>query len=257
MIHKLLTLACLGAAVWSTACGGDRTRIPQNVPDPDRVIFERASGALEEEKWATAREDFQLIIDVYPQSPYRARAKLGIGDTYVGEGSPASLVLAINEFSEFLTFFPTHARADYAQYKMAMAYYEQMLSADRDQTNTREAIDEFEAFMDRYPNSELLGEARSRLREARDRLSESEYRVGLFYYRVHWYAGAIDRFKRLLEDDPRYTGRDALYYHLAESLLRTEQKAEALPYYVRLKEEFPSSEYLDEAEERINELDGV
>ena len=53
-----------------------------------------------------------------PQSPYRPDAKLGIGDTYLGEGTREALVLAINEFREFLSFYPTNPRADYAQYKL-------------------------------------------------------------------------------------------------------------------------------------------
>jgi hypothetical protein len=45
-----------------------------------------------------------------------------------------------------------------------------------------------------------------------------------------------------------------VYYYLAESLLKTNRKAEALPYYERLLEEFQVSEYLDEARERVAEL---
>ena len=256
MIRTAIALVLLGV-VGVAGCGGNTSRIPQNVPDPDRILFERAIESLEDRKWVAAREDFRLIIDNYPQSEYRAGAKLGVGDSYLGEGSPAALVLAISEFTEFLTFFPTHERADYAQYQLGMAHHVQMRSSDRDQTDTGLAIEEFETFVSRYPNSSLMDEARARLREARDRLSESEYRVGFFYYRVRWYAGAIDRFKRLLEDDPVYTRRDAVYYHLAESLLKSAQKAEALPYYVRLIEEFVSSEYLEEAQERIAELEGA
>ncbi len=256
MIHTPIALVLLGV-VGVAGCGGSSSRIPQNVPDPDRILFERATEALENRKWVTSREDFRLIIDNYPQSEYRARAKLGVGDAYLEERSPASLALAISEFNEFLAFFPTHERADYAQYQLGMAHQVQMRSPDRDQTNTRMAIEEFETFVSRYPNSALMDDARSQLRETRDRLSESEYRVGFFYYRLRWYAGAIDRFRRLLEDDPGYTRRDAVYYYLGESLLKSEQTAEALPYYVRLIEEFVSSEYLEEAQERIAELEGA
>ena len=66
------------------------------------------------------------IVDTYTQSPYRPDAKLGIGDTYLGEGTAEALVLALNEFREFLAFFPTNARADYAQYKLGMVHFRQM-----------------------------------------------------------------------------------------------------------------------------------
>ena len=69
-------------------------------------------------------------------------AKLGVGDTYLGEGTSQSLVLAIAEFREFLTFYPTNPRADYAQYKLALAHYRQMRAPQRDQTETRAALKE-------------------------------------------------------------------------------------------------------------------
>ena len=69
-------------------------------------------------------------------------------------------MLAINEFREFLSFYPTNPRADYAQFKVGMSHFRQMRGPQRDQTETREAINEFEAFVARYPNSSLMPRAR-------------------------------------------------------------------------------------------------
>jgi outer membrane protein assembly factor BamD len=237
-----------------SGCAGEARRLPPGTPEPDKFLYERGTEALENRRWYTARQDFRLLIDSYPQSPLRADAKLGIGDTYLGEGTTEAYVLAINEFREFLTFFPTHPRADYAQYRLGVAFYDQMRRPERDQTETRGAVAEFETFLERYPNSPLRPDAETKLREARDRLSESEYLVGLFYFRSRWYPGAVHRFRHVLEEDPGYTSRDAVYFHLAESLVRMNQQAEALPYYERLVQEFEQSEYLDQARKRVNEL---
>src|SRR4029077_8630499 len=142
----------------------------------------------------------------------------------------------------------------YAQYKLAMCHFKQMRAAERDQTETREALKEFDVFFEGYPNSMLMTEVRQKWREARDRLSEASYRVGVYYYRVHWYPGAIDRFKEILKDDPGYTVRDGVYFYLAESLVKTDKKAEALPYLDRLVKEFEQSEYLADARKRMEEL---
>ena len=182
-------------------------------------------------------------MDNYPQSPFRPDAKLGLGDTYLGEGNVESLVLAVNEFKEFLSFYPTHRRADYAQYKLALCHYRQMRGPERDQRETREAVQEFETFIAKYPNSPLRPEVQARYREARDRLSLSEYRVGYFYFRQRWYPGAIARFRALLKEDPSFTQRDALYYYLGEALLKVKLNAEALPLFDRLVKEFDTSEY--------------
>lgn len=237
-------------------CAHRAEMVPPGAVQADKFLYDRGAAALQDRKWFVAREYFRQLVDSYPQSPYRPNAKLGLGDTYLGEKTAESLVLAINEFREFLTFYPTHERADYAQYKLGMAHYEQMLGPDRDQTETRAALREFELFVQRYPRSPLLKEVQAKLRETRDRLSESQYRVGLFYFRARWYPAAIDRFKEVLSEDPQYTYRDAVYFHLAESLVRTDKPAEALPYYERLVAEFERSEYLEKAQLKIKELKG-
>ena len=238
----------------SSACSRNKNVVPTGILEGDKYLMERATELAAKKKWFQAREYYRELVDNYPQSNYRPDAKLGLGDTYLGEKSPESLVMAQNEFREFLTFYPTNSRADYAQYKLGLAHHEQMRAPQRDQTETREAIREFEVFLQTYPNSQLVGEVRAKLREAKDRLGESDYRVGLFYFRAKWYPGAIDRFKNLLERDPEYTFRDAVYFHLGESLLRMNLPAEALPYFERLVAEFEQSEYLVEARRRIDEL---
>jgi outer membrane protein assembly factor BamD len=242
----------LAASAACTTTG--RSTVPPGTPEPDRYLFERGNEALADERWLTAREFFRQLTDTYTQSPYRPAAKLGIGDTYMGEGSAEALVLAINEFQEFIAFYPTHERSDYAQLRLAMAYFRQMRAPQRDQTETRNAVRELQAFVERYPNSSLMPDARARLREARDRLSTSDYEVGLHYYRIRWYPGALDRFQSLLKTDPEYSRRDSVYYYMGETLVRLGRQAEALPFYEKLVAEFVESRHLDDARERIGNL---
>ena len=248
------TLGVLVMLALTAACATGPARPPTGTPEPDKFLFERGTESLNERKWLTAREYFRQLVDVYPQSPYRADAKLGVGDTYLGEGTTEAYLLGINEFQEFLSYYPTHRRADYAQYKLGMAHYYQMRAPERDQTETREAIRELTAFMERYPSSALREEGAARLREARDRLSASEQHVGLHYFRQRWYPGAIERFKSLLERDANFTNRDATYFYLAQSLEAIQRPAEALPYYDRLIKEFEKSEFLLEAQKKAEAI---
>ena len=253
-VERFLSALVLATLIALPACSARQTAPPPGSAQPDRFLFDRGNEALKEEDWMNARTYFQQVVDNYPQSAVRPDAKLGMGDAYLGEGGTESLVLAANEFREFLSFYPTHARADYAQYKLAMSHFEQMRAPERDQTETRAALAEFEVFFQRYPNSALMPEVKKNWRAARDRLSEASYRVGLLYYRSRWYPGAIDRFREVLRDDPDYTGRDAVYFYLAESLARTQKAAEAIPYYQRLLDEFMMSEFQEEAQQRLQEL---
>jgi outer membrane protein assembly factor BamD len=163
-------------------------------------------------------------------------------------------VLGINEFREFLNFYPTHQRAHYAQFKLAMAHFYQMKDPMRDQTETRDAIKELQLYVTRYPNGALITEARQNLREAKDRLDTWEVGVAEHYYRIKWYPGAVGRLVPMLKNDPEYTNRDKAYFILAQSLEKVKRPAEALPYYERIVSEFEQSEYLEEAKKKIVEL---
>src|SRR5207248_1762785 len=181
---RIVFFIASAAVVAASACAPHtRSLVPAGTTDPDKFLFDKGTTALNKKRWLTAREFFKQVTETYTQSAYRPDAKLGIGDTYLGEGTAEALVLAINEFREFLTFYPTHRRADYAQYKLGMAHFRQMRSPQRDQTETREAIREFQAFVERFPNSSLMPEVKAKLPEARDRLSDADYYVGYFDYR--------------------------------------------------------------------------
>ena len=246
----ILMLLALGGAICLPACSSASKKPPVGTLEPDKFLWERGTKELNAKHWFNAREYFRQLMDSYPQSQYRADAKLGLADTYLGENSAESKVLAINEYREFLSFYPTHPRADYAQYKLGMAHYYQMFGPERDQTETREAVAELRTMVQKYPNSPLKPEAEKYLREARDRLSDAEYRVAYFYVKTQKFPpAAIDRFKSLLKDDPEYSRRDAVYFYLAQSLMKVNRGAEALPYLEQLIAEFERSEYLAPAKE--------
>ena len=251
--HTLRLCALCGALLTAVACG-KKDVIPQNVANPDRFLFDRGEAALKEKKWLEAREYYRQVFDNYPQSPVRPDAKLGIADTYLGEKSSESLVLADSEFREFLTYYPRHQRADYAQYRLAMTHFQQMRGPARDQTSTRDALTEFQVFFDKFPDSPLTPEVRKNWRIARDRLSDSERMVAELYIRIGNLRGALARLQGVLKDDPNYTNRDAAYYDLAEIYFKTDNKAQALPYYQKLADEFIKSEYLEKTQERLKEL---
>jgi len=258
MKNTLRILAIVLAAAVAMSAAGCASSGPKKPPagslEPDKFLYERGKENLDRKRWLVSREYFRQLIDSYPQSPYRADAKLGLGDTYLGERSGESFVLAINEFREFLNFFPTHERAHYAQFRLAMAHFYQMRAPMRDQTETRDAIRELQVYVTRFPDKDLIGEAQQKLREAKDRLADWDSGVALHYFRVKWYPGVVGRLVPLLKADPEYTRRDAVYYYLGESYARIQRPAEALPYFERLVKEFEQSEYLEPSKKRIAEL---
>src|SRR5262245_16947097 len=129
--HGRLIAALLILAVSAACASSNRRSVPPGTAQPDKFLFDRGSAELKEKHWLTAREFFKQVTETYTQSPLRPEAKLAIGDTYLGENTAESLVLGINEFQEYLAFYPTNPRADYAQYQLGIAHHKQMRAPER------------------------------------------------------------------------------------------------------------------------------
>lgn len=245
-------------AVLGVACHSgdtvDTALPPPGTINPDQFLFNRGTAAMAKKHYVEAREYFKKIVDSYPQSSVRQQAKLGLGDSYLAENRIDSDILAINEYKEFIEFFPLNPKADYAQYSICVAQSRQILAAERDQTATTEAVADDELFLQRYPSSPYRPDVEKLRRTAKDRLSQHELQVGIFNFRLHAYGGATDRFNYLLAHDPDYSSRDEVYYYLAESLMKTKLEPAALPYYEKVVNEFPKSKYYEAAKKRLAEL---
>src|SRR5579859_1958004 len=102
---------------------------------PDKELFDKAMTALKKGRFDVARLDLQTLLNTYPDSEYRMRAKLAVGDTWFKEGGTAALTQAEAEYKDFITFFPNAPEAAEAQMKVGDIYYQQMEKPDRDFNN--------------------------------------------------------------------------------------------------------------------------
>jgi outer membrane protein assembly factor BamD len=255
-IRRFAVLLISALALALSACGGNQEARAPSVGelDADRYLFERGKEALDRHHWLEAREYFKKLIDTYPSSDFRQDARLGIGDAYLGEKRVDTDVLASGEFKEFLRYYPLSDKADYAQYRLAVCTARQTLSPQRDQTATRDTLREIDTFIERYPTSSHMKEVLALQRQMKDKLAESEFLIGRHYYRTRWYPGAVSRLLDLVQKDPQYLGRDGVYFYLAESYMKLDKRAEALPYYEKLIAEFAKSSYLKDAKKRVDEI---
>ena len=193
-------------------------RPPTGTPEPDKFLFEAGTAALDERRWLVVarvlpRADRHLSAD-----PASAPTPSSASATPTSaKASAESYVLALNEFREFLTFYPTHERADYAQYKLGMTHFYQMHSrrsrSDRDARGDPGA----DALRRALPaeRADRGGQAAAARGEGSPEPVRVQRRL-LTTIRSQWYPGAVDRFKALLEQDPEFTNRDAVYFYLGE-----------------------------------------
>ncbi|MFP5209216.1 MAG: outer membrane protein assembly factor BamD [Acidobacteriota bacterium] len=179
-----------------------------NSKQPDKALYDKAMIALKKGHYDEARLDLQTLLNTYPESEYRMRAKLSVGDTWYKEGGSAALTQAEAEYEDFITFFPNAPEAAEAQMKVADIYYQQMEKPDRDPTNAEEAEAQYRKMINQFPDSVLVPRAKQRLRDVQEVLAEREAQIGFYYESRMNYPAAIARLETVADTYPLYSKSD-------------------------------------------------
>jgi outer membrane protein assembly factor BamD len=175
---------------------------------PDKELFDKAMVAMKKGRFDVARLDLQTMLNTYPDSEYRMRAKLAVGDSWFKEGGTAALTQAEAEYKDFITFFPQAPEAAEAQMKVADIYYQQMEKPDRDYINAQRAEQEYRAMINQFPDSTLVPRAKQKLRDVQEVLGERETQIGLYYESRENFPAAIARLETVVDTYPLYSKSD-------------------------------------------------
>ncbi len=222
--------------------------------EPDKVLYERALDDIRKNHHTVGRLTLQTLINTYPDSEYLAKAKLAIADSYYKEGGTANMAQAITEYKDFGTFFPFLHEAAYAQMQVGMAHYHQMEKPDRDRTHARAAEDEFQVFLQKYPDSELAPKVEQRLRDVQEILAEGDYRIAHFYYVKGSLKASAVRLSDLTSRYPLYSQSDKALWMLARIWEKAEKSDVAAQYYAKIVREYPLSDLVPDAKAQLTHL---
>lgn len=215
---------------------------------PDKVLFDKAMVALKKGRFDVARLTLQTLLNTYPDSEYRMRAKLAVGDTWFKEGGTAALTQAEAEYKDFITFFPQAPEAAEAQMKVGDIYYQQMEKPDRDYTNAQRAEEEYRIMINQFPDSPLVPRAKQKLRDVQEVLAERETQIGLYYVSRENFTASIARLQTVVDTYPLYSKSDQALLGIGDSYAGEAHAVQMAPNLPGAIRERLRSFYLDRAE---------
>jgi outer membrane protein assembly factor BamD len=262
---KTLALCILGALflLGATTCNAQVTQIfhkkkkvnkstsVDNNAQPDKILYDKAMEDIKHGRQEIGRLNMQTLINTYPDSEYLAKAKLSIADSYYKEGGTSNMALAISGYKDFEVFFPFLPEATYAQMQVAMAHYRQMDKPDRDRSHAIAAEEEFQTFLQKYPNDPLAPQAEQHLREVQEVLAEGEYRIGYYYYVKGDKRAAAARLLAVTNRYPLYSKSDQALWMMGDILEKSEHKEVAALYYGRIVKNYPLSGMVPGAKDKL------
>ena len=119
----------------------------------------------------------------------------------------------------YIDFYPADEDAAYAQYLLALSYYDQIDEVGRDQGLTFQALQALRTVIERYPDSEYARSSILKFDLAFNHLAAKEMEIGRYYLRRGHYTAAINRFRVVVEEFQTTTHTPEALHRLVESYL--------------------------------------
>jgi outer membrane protein assembly factor BamD len=246
-----ISLLCL---IISFGCGKKTTEISPEIASSDEALFKLGEKFIKKDP-EKARLYLRQVIDSFPKSFYAQQAKLAIANSYYRKRDEGSMILAASEYREFISLFPYSPSAPFAQHQIGMTFYRKVLKPGRDQTKTKQALEEFKKVVATYPLSEEAKSAQEKILDCEDRLAEHTLQIGVHYYRVKAYNAATARLTEILTNFPNFSKMDKVYYYLGDSYYKATLVEQSIPYFTKLITDFPQSKLAKKAKARLEEAE--
>ncbi len=211
-----LILTALLASCSGFAGGGPVDRTQNLEGYTPEQIFERGEHELAKGRANDASFYFSEIERLYPYSNWAKRALIMQAFSHHQaqdyENSRAAA-------QRYIDFYPTDEDAAYAQYLLALSYYDQIDEVGRDQGLTFQALQSLRTVIEVYPDSEYATSAILKFDLAFDHLAAKEMEIGRYYLRGQHYTAAINRFRVVVEDFQTTTHTAEALHRLVEAYL--------------------------------------
>jgi len=213
--------------------------------------FEKADKLIQDKDYEAARKLLLEIKNRDLTKKYAPIAQLRIADSYVKEGEPD---LAVAEYRKFLDIYPDHRHASYAQYQIAMVYFNQIESPERGYGGAAKALSEFEKLKKDFPRNPYKDVIELRIEKCRNTMADYEFLVGEYYMKNGSYHAAIGRLETLLQKFPDYKKMENVLLDLGIAYKKSGDAEKAEMYLNRLIENYPNSRLAADAKKELSSL---
>ncbi len=167
--------------------------------EPLNVAFDKSMALFEKEKYGDAAYGFDQVTRLGRGSNFAEEAQFFLAESYYLN---KQYILAASEYERFLAFYPQHQRLQEVEYKRAVCYYMQSPRYRLDQSSTNRAIELFQLFNSKYPDSEFVLESAQRIDELRNKLARKSYESAEFYLRTERFLAATIYFDQTIDQYP-------------------------------------------------------
>ena len=157
-----------------------------------------ANSLMAKEKYHSALEIYEKVIFECRGDTVFKKVQYQLANCYFHQKLYKD---AIFEFEEFLRLFPISQYSEDAEYKIGLCSMKMSLASHLDQTETKNAIKQFENFLVKYADSEKREKVKKLLKQCKNKLLNKKYENGYIYYKMGYYNAALMYLTEILDEN--------------------------------------------------------
>jgi outer membrane protein assembly factor BamD len=168
-------------------------------------------------------------------------------------------------FKNFTEYFPASKDGEECEYMSAVCLFKYAPKYTLDQTNTVKSLDALQSYVNKYPKSKNIDQANKYIADSRLKLEHKQADAAKLYFNIYQYKAATVAYKSVLRNYPESPNADQYVFMIMKSMFKyakasvpgkqEERYASALGTYRELKDTYPKSAYLAEADKLYKEAD--
>ena len=205
-----------------------------------KEIYDLAEDRLAKKRPQDAAKYFSEIERLYPYSEWAKRGLIMQAFSYHKDQDYENSRSAAQRY---IDFFPAAEDAAYAQYILALSYYDQISEVGRDQDVTVKALQELRLLIERYPDSKYAKDSAEKFDMAFSFLAAKEMEVGRYYLQRGYYTSAVNRFRKVVQEFRTTEQTPEALYRLMECYLSLGLRREAQSAAAILQASYSSTQW--------------
>ncbi len=206
----------------------------------DIEIYSKGLASLKKGDFNTATLEFDDVFLNYPFSSLSSKSEIMSAYSLYQNND---IKKAVAKLSSFIEMNPKGELTEYAHYLLAMCYYSQVSSEDRDPSTSIKSLKYFKLIMTKYPNTTYAKDAKLKMQLLKNTLAKNELNIGKFYLRKGAPGSSIKRFKSILQNYQNTSVIPETLFRLSEAFLMLGLKDEAIKSIALLDYNFPKSNW--------------
>ncbi|MGB4526848.1 outer membrane protein assembly factor BamD [Planktomarina temperata] len=237
--HYMILLCFLTVAISGCSALKSKPKIDIDTYSA-KEIYDLAEDRLAKKRPQDAAKYFSEIERLYPYSEWAKRGLIMQAFSYHKDQDYENSRSAAQRY---IDFFPAAEDAAYAQYILALSYYDQISEVGRDQDVTVKALQELRLLIERYPDSKYAKDSAEKFDMAFSFLAAKEMEVGRYYLQRGYYTSAVNRFRKVVQEFRTTEQTPEALYRLIECYLSLGLRGEAQSAAAILQESYSSTQW--------------